>query len=56
MAKRRNPKKEKALRNRAYARQFRKQANTSRFSRKRPGGGFSPQEEEMAAESPEERE
>lgn len=56
MAKRRNPKKEKALRNRAYARQFRKQTNTGRFSRRRPGGGFDRRDEEMAAESPEDRE
>ncbi|MBD1936474.1 MULTISPECIES: hypothetical protein [unclassified Microcoleus] len=34
MAKRRNPKKEKALRNREYARQFRKQTTTGRFSRR----------------------
>ncbi len=35
MAKRRNPKKEKALRNRAYARRFRKQTTQGRFGRKR---------------------
>jgi hypothetical protein len=34
MAKRRNPKKEKAQRNREYARRFRKQSSSSRFSRK----------------------
>lgn len=35
MAKRRNPKKEKALRNRAYARRFRKQTTQGRFGKKR---------------------
>ena len=35
MSKRRNPKKEKALRNRAYARQFRKRKSNDRFSRNR---------------------
>lgn len=40
MAKRRNLKKEKALRNQAYARKFRKRSNSSRFSRRgRPNGG-----------------
>ncbi len=34
MAKRRNPKKEKALRNQAYARKFRKRATTGRFQRR----------------------
>jgi hypothetical protein len=34
MAKRRNPKKEKALRNQAYARKFRKRSS-GRFSRRR---------------------
>lgn len=33
MAKRRNQKKEKALRNEAYARKFRKRTNTGRFGR-----------------------
>jgi len=37
MAKRRNQKKEKALRNLAYARKFRKRT-TSRFGRRRPMG------------------
>ncbi len=36
MAKRRNLKKEKALRNQAYARKFRKRSGSSRFSRRRP--------------------
>jgi hypothetical protein len=36
MAKRRNLKKEKALRNQAYARKFRKRTNTGRYSRRRP--------------------
>ncbi len=35
MAKRRNLKKEKAQRNEAYARKFRKRKNTSRFSKNR---------------------
>ncbi|MEM6426798.1 MAG: hypothetical protein AAGF66_00310 [Cyanobacteria bacterium P01_H01_bin.119] len=35
MAKRRNPKKEKALRNQAYARKFRKRSNSGRFFRRR---------------------
>jgi hypothetical protein len=39
MAKRRNLKKEKALRNQAYARKFRKRTNSSRFGRRRFGGG-----------------
>ncbi|MBD1871099.1 hypothetical protein H6F88_07800 [Oculatella sp. FACHB-28] len=39
MAKRRNQKKEKALRNQAYARKFRKRTNTGRFGRRRYGGG-----------------
>ena len=34
MAKRRNPKKEKAQRNQAYARKFRKKKNTSFFSKR----------------------
>lgn len=39
MAKRRNQKKEKALRNQAYARKFRKKTNTGRFGRRRNEGG-----------------
>ncbi|MBD2091191.1 hypothetical protein H6F67_15155 [Microcoleus sp. FACHB-1515] len=39
MAKRRNQKKEKALRNQAYARKFRKRTNTGRFGRRRYGNG-----------------
>lgn len=35
MAKRRNPKKEKALRNQAYARKFRKRSNSGRFFKRR---------------------
>lgn len=35
MAKRRNLKKEKAQRNQAYARKFRKRKNTGRFSKNR---------------------
>ncbi|MBE9031497.1 hypothetical protein IQ266_17330 [filamentous cyanobacterium LEGE 11480] len=36
MAKRRNLKKEKALRNQAYARKFRKRTNSGRYNRRRP--------------------
>lgn len=39
MAKRRNQKKEKALRNQAYARKFRKKTNTGRFGRRRMDSG-----------------
>jgi hypothetical protein len=39
MAKRRNQKKEKALRNQAYARKFRKKTNTGRFGRRRFDSG-----------------
>jgi hypothetical protein len=39
MAKRRNLKKEKALRNQAYARKFRKRTNTGRTTRRRYGYG-----------------
>ena len=39
MAKRRNQKKEKALRNQAYARKFRKRTNNGRMGRRRFGGG-----------------
>ncbi len=39
MAKRRNQKKEKALRNQAYARKFRKKSNTGRMGRRRYDGG-----------------
>ncbi len=38
MAKRRNLKKEKALRNQAYARKFRKRSNSGRFNRGRRYG------------------
>jgi hypothetical protein len=38
MAKRRNLKKEKALRNQAYARKFRKRTPIGRFGRRRFGG------------------
>ncbi len=37
MAKRRNQKKEKALRNQAYARKFRKRTNSGRFGRRNYG-------------------
>lgn len=39
MAKRRNQKKEKALRNQAYARKFRKRTGSGRMGRRRMGGG-----------------
>jgi hypothetical protein len=49
MAKRRNLKKEKAQRNQAYARKFRKRKNTGRFSRtrrdSRPSGAENSEEE-----------
>lgn len=38
MAKRRNLKKEKALRNQAYARKFRKRTSSGRFGRRMYGG------------------
>ncbi|MDY7016461.1 MAG: hypothetical protein SVX43_23260 [Cyanobacteriota bacterium] len=42
MSKRRNPKKEKALRNKAYARRFRKSPNGGRYNKnKRSGNGRS---------------
>jgi len=44
MAKRRNQKKEKALRNQAYARKFRKRTNTGRMTRRRTGDGTSAQD------------
>lgn len=44
MAKRRNQKKEKALRNQAYARKFRKRTNTGRMTRRRYGSDNSAQE------------
>ncbi|MBC7972417.1 MAG: hypothetical protein H7Z11_20210 [Verrucomicrobia bacterium] len=46
MAKRRNQKKEKALRNQAYARKFRKRTSPGRFGRRRMGGG-SAQDDDM---------
>lgn len=39
MAKRRNLKKEKALRNQAYARKFRKKSSSGRFGRRRYDNG-----------------
>ncbi|HEY9621493.1 MAG TPA: hypothetical protein V6C78_14050 [Crinalium sp.] len=50
MAKRRNQKKEKALRNQAYARKFRKRTNTSRMGKRRYGGDTSAQEDDMEQE------
>lgn len=46
MAKRRNQKKEKALRNEAYARKFRKRSNTGRFGRRRNYNDSRPAETE----------
>jgi hypothetical protein len=51
MAKRRNQKKEKALRNQAYARKFRKRTNTGRFGRRRYGGGNAQDAEDMDQDS-----
>ncbi|NJK33606.1 MAG: hypothetical protein HC919_00920 [Oscillatoriales cyanobacterium SM2_2_1] len=45
MAKRRNQKKEKALRNLAYARKFRKRTPMGRFGRRRSFGGFNDAED-----------
>jgi len=50
MAKRRNQKKEKALRNQAYARKFRKRTNTGRFGRRRYGGGNAQDNDDMSPE------
>jgi hypothetical protein len=53
MAKRRNPKKEKALRNQAYARKFRKRTTTGRFQRKnQQRQQKSEEEDEGAAAAP----
>jgi hypothetical protein len=57
MAKRRNQKKEKALRNQAYARKFRKRTPIGRFGNKRFGGnrfGEGGEENEEGAESTDE--
>ncbi|EGJ31022.1 MULTISPECIES: hypothetical protein [Moorena] len=52
MAKRRNLKKEKAQRNQAYARKFRKsKRNTGRFSKNRRYGSKPPKSEETTAET-----
>ncbi|HEY9648867.1 MAG TPA: hypothetical protein V6C88_20980 [Chroococcidiopsis sp.] len=52
MAKRRNLKKEKALRNQAYARKFRKRSNAGRFGKRRYGsGGNAAQDMDDAEES-----
>lgn len=49
MAKRRNPKKEKALRNQAYARKFRKRTTTGRMQRRMQQRPSKDNEEEGAA-------
>lgn len=55
MAKRRNPKKEKALRNQAYARKFRKKTSNGRYQRRSqqsaPKSEENNQEEVGAADS-----
>jgi hypothetical protein len=50
MAKRRNLKKEKALRNQAYARKFRKRSNAGRFGKKRYGRDSSAQDSDEMEE------
>ena len=47
MAKRRNPKKEKALRNQEYARRFRKRSNSGRFFKRRSNQGPPRESEEQ---------
>lgn len=47
MAKRRNLKKEKALRNLAYARKFRKRASNAGRTRRRQGSPNNAQDEDM---------
>ena len=49
MAKRRNQKKEKALRNQAYARKFRKRTGSGRMGRRRPGGNRAEDDQEQGA-------
>ncbi|MGK7901001.1 MAG: hypothetical protein AB4352_06235 [Hormoscilla sp.] len=51
MAKRRNPKKEKAQRNLAYARKFRKRKQTGRFSRRRYDRQPTAEEDDMEKDS-----
>jgi len=52
MAKRRNLKKEKALRNQAYARKFRKRTNTGRYQRRyQQRSPQSEQEENQASDT-----
>jgi hypothetical protein len=51
MSKRRNPKKEKAQRNQAYARKFRKRQTTGRFSKfRRNRGAMKSEDEENTSE------
>ena len=50
MSKRRNPKKEKAQRNQAYARKFRKRQTTGRFSKFRRSRSPRSEEDEGAAQ------
>jgi len=51
MAKRRNQKKEKALRNQAYARKFRKRATTGRMQNRRSQPQAQAEEDEDTAAS-----
>ncbi len=51
MAKRRNQKKEKALRNLAYARKFRKRTNSGRMGRGRRFGGATQDGDDMEREN-----
>lgn len=54
MAKRRNPKKEKALRNQAYARKFRKRTTAGRYQRRfqqRPSSNEQEDENTTAADT-----
>lgn len=54
MAKRRNPKKEKALRNQAYARKFRKRTTTTgRFQRRSQQSSPKGEEDEVEASASE---
>lgn len=55
MAKRRNPKKEKALRNQAYARKFRKRSS-GRFSRRRYSNNAAGGEDDNNSEESEDTE
>ncbi len=51
MAKRRNQKKEKALRNRANARKYRKKQTTGRYGRRSPGMGAAYEDNDTGAQA-----